>query len=223
MQNQLSTIIQNIEEYCNRENINHRFVGGVSFGGLLNKQTTYQINIKQKTIHLKNHNPLLLLRSDNTVKDIDLTTLCSDQQKIKNLKTYIMTRKQTAQKDDIIFPEVSIENAIYTAKTKRSKVTQFVTALKVDKNNNLFLTFDDITQQIYWESIEPWTIRLEDKTHYTVRNPMADYYAYQFRSPAGIKPKDKEKLIYLKLLTEKIKEEGKRNKIYYTNQEYFAT
>jgi hypothetical protein len=69
--------------------------------------------------------------------------------------------------------------------------------------------------------MEDWKI-IVGELQYTVRNPIADYFAYQFRSPSGIKPKDKDKLIMLGKLMQSVKTEGEKIGIDYFSQKYFA-
>ena len=38
--------------------------------------------------------------------------------------------------------------------------------------------FDEIKEKISNDSLEPWTVILENGVRYTTRNPLADYYAY---------------------------------------------
>lgn len=224
MENQLLTTIQQIELYCNKHTLNHRFVGSVSFGGLLNDKTTYDIAITKKAVKLQDHNPVTLYRDDGTVRDIDLILFCDNQKKMLDFKKFLIDLEHVAFRHKVVFPLISVENAIYEGMNIRDPMYQFVTALEVNKKKNLFLTFDDIIQQISWESIEPWKVVLEgeEKTEYTVRNPVADFYAYQFRAPGGIKPKDKEKMDYLKKLAERVIKEGREQQIDYLGDTYFT-
>lgn len=222
----LNNIIQTIEKYCNKEQLNHRFVGGVSFGGLVNKQTQYIINLEKKTITLHDHNPLLLMRSDDSIRDIDIIFFCNDNKKLLDFKKFLIDLEREAQKKKQLFPYISVENAIYDTLGIRNPINQFVTALEIDKKGNIYLTFDELQQEISWMSLEPWLLILEDKTEYTVRNPIADYYAYIFRSPGGIKPKDEQKVFVLKKLKEDIVMLGLEHqpqKINFDSDEYYKT
>lgn len=224
MDHSLSKVILAIEQYCRKKNIIHRFVGGVSYGGLLNKHTTYTIDIAEKTVRLSLHNPLSLMRIDGTIRDIDLIIFCPAKKESSHLKNYIYEMESIAAKAHTPFPVVSIENAIYEPEI-RNTTAQFVTAIEITKHNDLFLTFDDITQRISWESLEPWQVILEDGTSFTTRNPIADYYAYQVRAPGGIKPKDREKIKWLKKLSESVIDEGKKYEptTDYTSDMYYGS
>lgn len=203
---ELRKTLKSIETYCKKNEIDHRFVGGVSFGGLLNEHTTYDINQKQRIITLSHHNELQLFRSDGSTKDIDMILFCPDQGKLLAFKSFLLQLERDAWRQKQLFPIVSYENAIYPHHPQRNVITQFVSALEVDQDNRVFLTFDDAKQEISWESLHPWTVILadQDATNLTVRNPIADFYAYHFRSPGGLKPKDEKKIIYLQKLTKEL-------------------
>lgn len=217
MKNILESIVCEIESYCKKNNLNHRFVGSISYGGLLNKKTFSSINVRGKTVTLFNSNPLSLLRSDNSLRDIDLILFCDNLNKITKFKQFIKKISFSYSS----FPLICVEATIYPNFGKRNKLLQMVTSLETDEKNNLFLAFDNIKQVITWKSVEPWTLILNKKISYTTRNPIADYFAYQFRSPSGTKPKDKDKVIFLKKLSEKLIEEGQKNKIDYLSDSYF--
>ncbi|HSW96700.1 MAG TPA: hypothetical protein VLF89_02650 [Candidatus Saccharimonadales bacterium] len=217
-------IISAIEIYCIKQQLNHRFVGGVSFGGLLNEKTSAEIDIDAKTIKLKRHNKETLLRNDKTIRDIDVIFFCNNKNKINKFASFI-TDLRKSHGNTGTFPDISYEPTIYPHFGKRNHFSQFVTALEVDEENNLYLAFDDVQQKISWESIEPWTVILEDGLTFTVRNPIADYYAYIFRSPAGPKPKDEKKLRYVKKLAEAVVNLGKAHnpQIDYESQLYYGS
>lgn len=217
-------IITTIEEYCVKHNLNHRFVGGVSFGGLVNENTSADIDNDSKTIKLINHNKETLLRSDKTVRDIDIIFFCEDRTKLTKFAAFIKRLEKEA-KNKTQFPDISYEPTIYPSFGKRNPFAQFVTALEVDKKNHLFLTFDDVQQQISWESVEPWKVVLENSVQFTVRNPIADYYAYLFRSPGGPKPKDEKKLKDLKKLADHMMKVGKKHDpvIDYASEIYYGS
>lgn len=212
----MDSILQELENFCQKQHIPHRFVGGVSFGGLLNKETTWEINIKNRIIILKRHNQLNLLRQDGTIKDIDLILLTSDVSQKDRFLNFIHVIKNSYLR----FPSISIE--LEKESDKHKTYLQFVTAIVKDKKEVLFLSFDAISERISTESLEPWKLILEDGKKITVRNPIGDYYAYQFRSPSGVKKKDKEKLMLLKNLTEDMIETGLRENIDFMSSEYYG-
>ena len=81
--NNLNIYIEIIEKYCTKMKINHRFVGGVSFGGILQEKSTCEIDINKRLITIFNPRDLTLLRSDGTKKDIDLIALSPiDEEKV---------------------------------------------------------------------------------------------------------------------------------------------
>lgn len=216
-------IVNDIEVFCKQENIDHRFVGGVSYGGLLTKGTKWKIDISKKIIQLTNYNTLALKRKDNTVRDIDIIIFCQDKKKITLLKQYISLLKKKTSQERVPFPLVSIEATLYPNLGKRSTLFQFVSALEVNKKKQLFLVFQTVRQFITWKSIEPWTVHLYNSISFTTRNPVADYYAYMFRSPAGIKPKDIKKIQRLQKLTSSVIIQGKKSQIDYLSDAYFGT
>lgn len=221
----LTEIVQSIEGYCQKNNLDHRFVGGVSFGGLLQEKTTWDITIESKTIKLFRHNPLLAFRQDGSIRDIDIILFCDNNKKLLDFKAFLIEQEQSAHRKKEVFPLVSVENAIYQSLGIRNPINQFVTALEVDKDKKIYLAFDEIQQAISWKSLEPWHVILDDTTTYTVRNPIADYYAYIFRSPGGIKPKDEQKVMILKKLKETMIEIGlhQPEAINFESEEYYKT
>ena len=146
---------------------------------------------------------------DRTKKDIDLLILSKINNQLEGLKEKL---------NDF---DVNIEHAIYYPQ-KINYLLQFVTNIYVNPKNQPFLQFDSIYQPISWESLEPWKVILENKTTFTVRNPLADYYAYQFRTPSGAKSKDLEKLKLLKKLCSDLSKMAKRQKLNYFSNKYFT-
>jgi hypothetical protein len=99
-----------------------------------------------------------------------------------------------------------------------------VTVIGVETElDKAYLMFERVIQEVSWKSFEPWTLTLENGLSFTTRNPIGDYFAYQFRSPGGIKPKDIEKLIFLKRLVDDLTEKGVQNGISYFSNEYYGT
>ena len=80
----MEEMVLDLELFCKNNDINHRFVGGISYGGLLNDKTVYTIDISNRKIELKKHNPVTLLRDDGTVRDIDIIFFTQNQSDIKN-------------------------------------------------------------------------------------------------------------------------------------------
>lgn len=217
----LPHMIREIEAFCKEHGIDHRFVGGVSYGGLLNEKTSYAINIKNRTIKLKNYTPLHLMRPDESVRDIDIILLTQDPAKIWILRKFLNALKWKTRTQLSFTPPISFEG-IFPLKGRQTGILEYVTTIRSD-GDDLYLAFDKIRQKIPRLSLEPWTVILNSQLSFTTRNPIADYYAYQFRSPAGVKPKDITKLIHLKKLVDSILEYGKKDGIDYMSDEYFRT
>ncbi len=219
----MQEMILDLESFGKDNDINHRFVGGISYGGLLNERTTHSINIAKREIQLEKHNPLTLLRDDGTVRDIDLIFLTQNQSDIKKLKEFVRTLKWKTRNKISFTPSISIEGVRpINDKDKTGQFFQYVTEIGI-KNGRYYLMFDEVKEAITAESLEPWTVILEDDVRYTTRNPIADYYAYQFRSPSGVKQKDIEKVKLLKKLSAHVVKEGLKNSVAYNSKQYFQS
>ncbi len=210
-QKTFSSYVKELQSLLEENHVEHRFVGGASFGGLLNEKTSWQIDISKRSITLKNANLLPLYREDGTMKDIDLISLSPEKLPLSVVQ-YMSNPTH---------PPTVIEPAIF-APQKINAIAQLVTDIYVDKHHQPFLVFEPIRQLISWESLEPWTVHVNN-IQYTVRNPIADYFAYQFRSPSGVKPKDEKKVILIKKLVTDIIKEGKKHHIDYLSDMYYGT
>ena len=133
----MEEVINTLELFCNENGISHRFVGGVSFGGLLNEKTTWKIDVKKQTVHLFNYNKLCSYRQDQTLRDIDIILFEKNKEKVKVLHAF-------CKKNNLYF--VTIENAFYNNKV--NQLLQFVTAIEIDNNNIPYLVFGNIKQKI---------------------------------------------------------------------------
>ena len=217
----MEDMLKEIEEYGKNHAIQHRFVGGVSYGGLLNDSTTCMVDPLNHEVRLKKHNQLTLLREDGTVRDIDLIFFTQNQTEIRKLKEFIKELKWKTRSQISFTPSISVEGMrTFNDKDKRGQFFQYVTEIGI-KNNQYYLLFDEIKEKISAESLEPWTVVLENGTRYTTRNPIADYYAYQFRSPSGVKQKDIEKVKHLKKLAAEVVREGLKHSIGYNSKQYY--
>ena len=219
-ENALEYMIAAIEKYAQLNGVDHRFVGGVSYGGLLDNNTTYTVDIQKKTIQLHNHHAFEFVRADGSVRDIDLILLNQNAEVIDNFSQYIQSLKWDIKQKLHILPPISFEG-VFKKREKPPGLLEYVTTLH-SSSDNYFLVFDKVAQQISTTSLEPWTVQLENGLSYTTRNPIADYYAYQFRSPAGIKPKDVKKILNLSKLVDTMLEKGRRKKINYMDAEHYG-
>lgn len=217
----MEEMIVELESFGKENSINHRFVGGISYGGLLNEKTSYEIDVLKREIKLKRHNQLTLLRDDGTVRDIDLIFLTQNQTKILKLKEYVRELKWKTRNKISFTPSISIEGVrLIEDKQKSGQFFQYVTEIGI-KNSQYYLMFDEIKEKISPNSLESWAVVLENGVSYTTRNPLADYYAYQFRSPSGIKQKDVEKVKLLKKLSVQVIKEGVKNSILFNSKQYY--
>jgi hypothetical protein len=212
--------IHSIQTYAKQHQLNHRFVGGVSYGGLLQDETSYKIDIQARTVTLKNHTPLTLLRPDQSIRDIDLIILSQSNQQLNAFGTFIQKIKREAKQKTGLTPPISYEGMFELGQTPVG-ILQYVTTLHTDGHNK-YLVFDKIQQRISDKSLEAWHVVLEDGLTYTTRNPLGDYFSYQFRSPSGIKPKDIQKIVHLDKLAKAIQQEGKKYNIDYLGDEYYG-
>ncbi len=220
-QNLLHEMVAEIEGFAKSHELNHRFVGGVSFGGLLNEETTYEIDIEKRHIKLKNYSELQLIRSDKSVKDIDLIVLTQRVKRVHQLRTFLEKLKWSVRLKIGFTPPISYEG-LFDKNNQPTGLLEYVTTIHV-ADAQPYLVFDKVRQRISWDTLEPWTLELENGLNYTVRNPIADYWAYQFRSPAGLKPKDIEKIVHLHKLVQAIVREGKRYGIDYADDAHYGT
>lgn len=219
-------VIRALEDYCTEHKLAHKFVGGVSYAGLLNPHTTFDIDIKHRIVSLKKHNELTSTRHDQTIRDIDLIVFTPDKSKLLELKQFIKHLPENIKIKD--FPHISVEASIYPSMGRMQTWLQFVTSLQVDTDaefghGNIYLVFDQIREQISWKSLEDWQIKLENGLSYTVRHPLADYLAYHFRMPSGIKPKDEEKVKLMLPLVHRTLALGKKEGIDYESKEYYGS
>lgn len=219
----MEEMIADLESFGNQNGINHRFVGGISYGGLLNDKTTYSIDVLKREITLNKHNQPTLLRDDGTVRDIDLIFLTQNQSKIIKLKEHVRDLKWKTRNKISFTPSISIEGVrSIDDKQKTGQFFQYVSEIGIKKGQH-YLMFDEIREKISVDSLEPWTVILENGLRFTTRNPLADYYAYQFRSPSGIKQKDVEKVKLLKKLSAQVAKEGVASAIYYNSKQYYLS
>lgn len=221
----LHGIVSQIEAICQEEGVPHRFVGGVAYSGLLTEKTTFKIDVEKKTVILKNHLKLPVFRVDGTVRDIDLITFANDPDKLSRLKErFVRLALESGLRSK--FPFISVENAIFNNDKKHNKVFQFVCSISIEGQafgkGKVYLVYENISEEISWESLEAWTVKLEDGTSYTVRNPYGDLLGYLVRTPIGFKPKDRQKLALMEPLVDKTIEAGREAGIDYFSDRYYG-
>lgn len=214
---QYTRILAELENYCRRHNLDHRFVGG-TLTDLIGLQTEFEIDAAGKTIKLINPNPQTMIRGDNTIKDIDLVIFSKDRQVYLEARRTFAYWARAARERHLPFPQISVEAAYHPDRNwpKRNKLKQFVTAFEVDDAGNITLAFGNIRQQIQRESVESWTVILENGTRLTVFSPIAHRLCYELRVPSGIKPKDIDKMPLLTEFARKTIAEGSKHGIDYT-------
>jgi len=211
----LVQLLTYFDRWCQNKQINHRFVGGVSFGGLLTSNTTWSIDIARREVRLYNPQQLSPERSDGSIKDVDVIILNPISHALKKELRHAWESESSRL---AIRPPLSCETAIFSP-IEPNRYTQFVTNILIT-DGKPYLQFHRMKQEISWQSLESWTVHY-GKYSYTVRNPIADWFAYQFRNPGGVKDKDQEKLALLKKLAESVVCEGKKLGIDYLSEAYF--
>jgi hypothetical protein len=217
----LSQMISEIETYAKKHQLNHRFVGGVSYGGLVDENTTYEIDVLKRTIRLHHHHPFELLRPDGSIRDIDLIILSQNAREIGSFATFVEKLEMKMKNELGFIPPISYEG-VYKKREKPPGLLDFVTTLHTS-DSEYFLVFDLVSQAISKATLEPWYVTLDTGLTYTTRNPIADYFAYQCRSPAGIKPKDVTKIIHLSKLFKAVLAEGAIQGIDYMDENHYGT
>lgn len=183
--------IHGIQELCEEWDANHRFVGG-TFTDLINPRTKARFDFDANIIYLTNHTPTQLIRSDGTVKDVDIISFIEDPAEFQLIKRKLERLEKAAKSNGGKFPHVSIEPTRFPNFPPRNPLLQLVSGFEVDENGDLYLTYDRIRQKVDWETVEPWDVVLPDNTSFTVLNPYAHALRYLMRVPSGVKGKDKE-------------------------------
>lgn len=189
----LMNVISGLERYCKEQGLEHRFVGG-TFTDFIGPQTKFAIDISKKTVTLVNPNKPALIRSDETVKDIDMVVYTPDQSKLQEARRNFAEWGARAEAQGLAFPQISLEAARHPDWPKRNPLKQFVTAWEVDEQNVPHLTFGAVDKAIKPSSIEPWKADLGNGTQITILNPVAHALCYALRVPSGIKRKDKTEI-----------------------------
>lgn len=141
-----------------------------------------------------NTNDPASVRSDGTVKDIDMVVFTPDHSKVLRARRTFAKWSTEAETQGLILPKISMEAARHPGWPKRNLLKQFVTAWEIDQQNIPHLVFGALDQALNPASIEPWTIDLGNGNKITIFNPVAHALCYALRVPSGIKRKDREKI-----------------------------
>lgn len=208
-------IISSVENYCRQNNLDHRFVGG-TVTDLIGPQTTFEIDILNRKISLFNTNTLSMIRSDGSVKDMDLVVFTRNRKDFLRARKTFELREAEAKAQNRPFPQVSVEAAYQQNWPRRSRLKQFVSAFEFDQDGDISLAFGDTVQEIPVESIEPWTIDIDGQTQITALNPVAHRTCYDLRVPSGMKPKDVAKMPPIEKFAIEVIKEGLTKDIDYT-------
>jgi len=184
-------IISEFEDYSREHKLQHLYVGG-AIADFEGKDTQVTFDHENMRVYLINHPEPSMIRSDGTVKDMDIILMTRDQEKIKAAREYFAQKAAEAKQLGLPYPQVSIESIYYPEGPNRKAWKQFVSAQEVDEQDNISYVLGETSQQIPWETMAPWTYVLEDGTEITGRNPVAQAIAYSLRVPSGVKKKDLE-------------------------------
>src|SRR5574337_1199464 len=112
-------VLSKAEEIFGKSGVEHRFVGG-AIANPVTLNTIVDVNPLLHTADFDCYAPLSLVRSDDSIRDIDAK--------------------------GFPYPPVSIEPTSYPGWPKRNKLLQFVSTLDVDDGGNLSLNFGEVTQ-----------------------------------------------------------------------------
>lgn len=218
-------VLAKAEEILVEAGVDHRFVGGV-IANPITLDTRVVIDPIAKRAELYSHEQLSLVRSDGTVRDIDLIGFSIDRERYTQARIRLREEKKTARSEGLPYPPISIEPTHYPSWPERSRLRQCVSTIDVDARKLLYLTFGGISQEIPWQTMEPWKVVFENGLELTTINPFAIPKRYYMRNPAGLKAKDREPIEYrdgvgyskiglLERLAESVREQGVAQSIDY--------
>jgi len=155
-------ILSSVEQFCVNSRLNHRFVGG-SISDFLGPQTKFKIDSKTKTVSLVDPNIVTLSREDSTIKDIDLLVFTNNEEAVKDARAVFDDWAKKAKEEDAIFPRISIKPARYPGWPKQGRVKEFMNSflaeVKVDDDGQLNAVYCNVSQEIPWETVQPWKIK----------------------------------------------------------------
>lgn len=175
----------------------HRFVGGVlplkyhhNEDGSVVLDSRVKFDFDNRTMHLENHEPFDLFRSDETNRDIDMIDLSSDPVARKKFRAFVTALRTGASAVNLPHPHVGVEGVFYHGGRRRRRFAQLVSAFEEDEDGQQYLAFGNLRVAINPRTLEPWRVVFEDGTSVTMLNPFAHYLCYLLRVPSGTKPKD---------------------------------
>lgn len=185
--------IETMQDICDDSETNHRFVGG-TLTDFLNPRTRVEFDFDRNIVYLSDCTTPQMYRSDRTVKDADIISFCEDPLIFKRVKRELEDLEESFERKKLPFPHVSIEPTRFPTFAPANRALQFTSGFEVDKNGDLFLTFDRIRQKTDWDAVEPWDVILTGKNgvFFTTLNPFAHALRYLMRVPSGMKKKDKD-------------------------------
>lgn len=183
-------VINYIEDYCKSAKLDHRFVGG-TVSDFIGPQTDYRIDVKQRKVVLINPNQPSMIRSDKTVKDIDIVVFTPDRQKYEEATQKFENLQISESKTGAAFPFISVEAARHADWPPRNIWKQFVSAFEYDSAVQPHLVFGVTDQRINPDSLQPWKIDIGDGFEITTFHPLGHMLCYALRVPSGVKRKDK--------------------------------
>lgn len=188
--NNFMQVIYDIEQYCQDNELDHRFVGG-TLTDFIGPQTDYLIDPKRKKVTLINPKEPSLMRSDDTVKDVDLVIFTPDREKFERAKAVFEDWEVKAKEGGRFFPFISVEAARHPDWPKRNKLKQFVSAFEYDEEGKPHLVFGSTNRTINQDSLETWTVDTGNGVEITTFHPLGHVLCYALRVPSGVKRKDK--------------------------------
>lgn len=185
--------LKKVQEMC--KELDFRLVGGALTNFITPQTTIASLDCKKRTLTLKNHAYPTKKRKDGSLVDVDMICFSDNFSQIASVKKILTEWERGEAKKGNPLPHIALEPAIHWKWQKnRNNIFQFVTGIDVDKTGKLYLSFDSLSEEIPWSTIEPWSIILENGMKLQTLNPYAHMLRYYMRMPSGLKPKDKEKM-----------------------------
>jgi len=188
-------ILGMVEQACVRHNLDHRFLGG-SFTDFLGLQTKLISNSTTRTIFLEQPNSISMDDSKKYIKDIDLLTFTNDEKAVLQAREEFEQWAQEAKRDNLPFPRIEIKPVRHPGWPTQGIIKEFANSflsnLYVDNSGRLIVKYCDVEQEIPWDTIQGWRVRLDAETEITTFHPYAHALTYGLFIPGEARKKDRQ-------------------------------
>ncbi len=181
--------VSRAEEIFNQAEVEHRFVGGI-VTDTLGADTIVKVDSLNRQANIYYHRPFSLIRPDQTVKDLDVIGFSLYPESYREAERKLAEEARLAKQKGLPYPDISTEATYYPGWRKRNRTIQLVSTFDVDDEEKLYLNFGSISQQIPWETVDPWVMTFDGGLKFTTINPVGLMKCYSLRTYAGIKKKD---------------------------------